>query len=172
MKPINRENLIKISNFFLTKWSNIDQYTYFYCGFKLFNKRFSYIKFFDERVLNYYIVNDKNKKREVTNIKNSLIKSAKYVKKNNKTLYEYLQKEDKENGRKIAVTDYIKGYIDTPFFVWLLKHGLVLADTDRCYLPYADEFGETYRKISFELNTIWDFMKKLETKINESEKEQ
>lgn len=171
MNSANKEKLIKVSNNFLTKWSNIDQYRYFTCGFKLFNKTFSYIKFLDDRILNYYITLDKNKKREITNIKKDLIVSAKHVKKwvndNSKTLYDYIQTEDKENGRKLAVTDYIKGYIDTSFFVWLLTKGLILTDTDRGYLPYADEFGETYRKILFEIRNMTNFMNALEEKVNE-----
>jgi hypothetical protein len=171
MSEANKEKLIKASNYFLTKWSNIDQYRYFVCGFKLFKKSFSYMKFLDERILNYYITLDKNKKRETTNIKKDLVESAKYVKKwindYGKTLYDYIQIEDKENGRKLAVTDYIKGKIDTSFFIWLITKGLILTDTDRGYLPYANEFGETYRNIIFEIKNMTSFMNALEDKINE-----
>jgi hypothetical protein len=129
------------------------------------------MKFLDERILNYYITLDKNKKRETTNIKKDLVESAKYVKKwvndYDKTLYDYIQIEDKENGRKLAVTDYIKGKIDTSLFIWLITKGLILTDTDRGYLPYANEFGETYRKIIFEIKNMTSFMNALEDKINE-----
>ena len=62
---VNQKKLVKATNWFNTKWSNIDPYIYFTCGFELYKKRFSYIKFFEEKILLLYIQRDKNEKRQI-----------------------------------------------------------------------------------------------------------
>lgn len=160
----NQKHLIKITGWFLTKWSNIDPYDYFMCGFQLFDKRFSYAKFFNEKIILLYKNRDKNKKREIRITKESLIKSASYVKQwmkeNNVTFDQYLSIT--EGHRKIAVKHYINNYIDAIFIVFMIEKGMLLSDNDRSMMPYVQS---NFRKIKFGLLEIKDFVKKLGEKL-------
>ncbi len=162
----NKKKLIKITGWFITKWQNIDPYTYFKCGFDLHGKNFTYMKFFHEKILLLYKTRDKNEKREVRITKQNLINSAKFVKKwmdkNNATLDEYIR--TREGNQRIAVDHYLKNKIDATFLVYLMQRGMFLTDTERSVIPYVQK---NYRKITFGLNDIKDFVKKLGEKLNE-----
>lgn len=167
MAEVNRKALIKVTGWFLTKWQNIDPYTYFLCGFELFSS-FSYTTFFNEKIILLYIRKDKNNKRDINTTKKGLIKSAKFVKtwmnENNKTLSQYIH--TREENLRVAIDHYLKNKIDASFFVFLIKKGMQLTDEDRSLIPYIQE---KYRKIYFALNDIDDFLEKLEEKLNEHE---
>lgn len=156
----NKKQLIKITGWFITKWQNVDPYNYFKCGFELYEKNFTYAKFFKEKILLLYKTRDKNRKREVRITKQGLIESAKFVKKwmndNNATLDEYIRA--RVGNQKLAVDHYLKDNIDASFFVWLMRKGMILTDNDRSVIPYVQT---NYRKIIFALNDIKDFTKKL-----------
>lgn len=162
----NKKILIKITGWFLTKWHNIDPYLYFKCGFELYDKRFTYAKFFDDKILLLYITRDKNKKREVRITKQQLIDSAVFVKKwmnkYNLSLNEYIHL--REGNLLLAVDHYLKNKIDASFFVFLIQKGMILTDEDRSLIPYIHS---NFRKIRFGLNDIKDFVIKLEDKLNE-----
>lgn len=163
-KEQNKKALIKITGWFLTKWKDIDPYEYFTCGFELFKKSFTYTKFFNDKIILLYKTRDKNKKREIHITKQALIKSALFVKKwieeNNISFDEYLR--IREGHQKIAVSHYINNSIDATFIVFLIQKGMLLTDTERSLMPYVQS---NYRKITFGLNTIKDFIKKLEEKL-------
>lgn len=163
-KEQNRKALTKITGWFLTKWQNIDPYEYFLCGFELFKKNFTYVRFFDEKIILLYKTRDKNKKREINITKKTLIKSAyfvkKWIEKYNKTFNEYIT--IRNGNQKIAVYHYLKNKIDASFFVFLLNKGMILTDNDRSMIPYIQT---NYRKIIYELNLIEDFIKKMEEKL-------
>ena len=169
MSEHNKKNLIRITKFFITKWSNIDQYTYFLCGFELF-KRFTYNDFKNDeklhKVMLLYIQKDKNRKREIDITKKGLINSAKFVKEwmrvNNKNFNEYIHHRDGKS--IIAVDHYLKNKIDASFFVFLINQGMILTDNDRSLIPYIQA---KYRKIVYGLRDISDFIKKLEVRLNE-----
>lgn len=165
MKEFNKKFLIEITKFFITKWSHINPYIYFQCGFELL-KTFSYKNFFNPKIMLLYIQKDKNKKREINITKKGLINSAIFVKEwmrnNNKTFNQYIH--HKEGNLKIAIDHYLRNKIDASFFVFLIRYGMNLTDDDRSLIPYIQE---KYRKIYFGLNDINDFTKKLEVKINE-----
>lgn len=165
----NKKSLIRITKFFRTKWSDIDQYTYFLCGFELY-KGFTYRDFNNDnklqKVMLLYIQKDKNRKREIDITKKGLINSAKFViewmRNNNKNFNEYIHHRD---GKLIiAVDHYLKNKIDASFFVFLIRQGMILTDNDRSLIPYIQA---KYRKINFGLNDINDFIKKMEVKFNE-----
>jgi len=166
LNSINQKKLTKITGWFSTKWSNIDQYTYFKCGFDLYKHRFTYVKFFNEKILLLYKQRDKNDKREIRVNKTKLIESAKFLKKymsNNEifTLQEYIDTSD--GNRKLAVTHYLKNKIDSFFFVFLLKKGMRLTDIDRGYIPYISKH---YRSINVLLaNDLKSFLKKIEERL-------
>jgi len=162
-KEQNKKALIKITGWFLTKWQNINPYDYFICGFELY-KSFTYMKFFDEKILLLYKTRDKNKKRNVKITKKKLIESACFVKKwmneNNGTLYDYIN--SREGYQRIAIDHYLKDKIDASFLVFLIKKGMILTDNERSVIPYVQA---NFRKITFALNDMKDFLKKLERKL-------
>jgi len=165
LSEINQKKLAKITNWYNTKWSNIDPYIYFTCGFELYKKRFSYIKFFEEKILVLYIQRDKNEKRQTRVTKEKLISSAKFIKKyikDNKiqSLQEYMDTND--GNQKLAVSHYLKNEIDSSFFVFLLKKGMRLSDTDRSFIPYISKH---YRIINVMLVDIKPFLNKMEELI-------
>lgn len=159
-KEVNKKKLIKITGWFLTKWQNIDPYNYFKCGFELYEKNFTYAKFFKEKILLLYKTRDKNKKREVRITKKGLVDSAMFVKKwmsdNQASLDDYIHA--REGQQKLAVDHYLKDKIDASFFVYLMRRGMILTDNDRSVIPYIQT---NFRKITFALNEIRDFTKKL-----------
>ena len=164
-KEQNKKKIVKITGWFNTKWMDIDPYTYFKCGFELFDKNFSYMKFFNEKIILLYKTRDKIVKRETKITKQGLIKSAKFVKKymnenGISTLEEYI---GTRNGyQKVAVEHYIRNNIDASFFVFLLGKGMLLTETERSVIPYIQI---NFRKIKFNLEDIKDFLKKLEEKL-------
>ena len=166
LSKINQGKLTKISGWFITKWSNIDQYTYFRCGFDIYKHRFSYVKFFNEKILLLYKQRDKNEKREVRVNKKKLIESAKFLKKymtDNEiiSLQEYIDTGD--GNRKLAVTHYLQNHIDASFFVFLIKKGMRLTDTDRGYIPYISKH---YRDINVMLGSdLKSFLLKIEERL-------
>ena len=165
VSAIYQKKLVKATNWFNTKWSNIDPYIYFTCGFELYKKRFSYIKFFEEKILLLYIQRDKNEKREIRVTKEKLIASAKFIKKYIKenhisSLQEYMDTND--GNQKLAVSHYLKNRIDSSFFVFLLKKGMRLTDVDRSFIPYISKH---YRVINVMLVDIKPFLDKIEELI-------
>lgn len=162
LSTINQKNLTKVTKWFNTKWSNIDPYLYFKCGFALYKKNFSYVKFFNEKILMLYKAKDKNEKRKIRVTKEKLIESAKFVKRymrdnNILSLQEYIDTND--GNQKLAVSHYLKNNIDASFFVFLLKKGMKLSDTDRSYIPYI---AQHYRTINVMLVDIKPFLEKME----------
>lgn len=165
LSTVNQEKLNKITGWFNTKWSNIDPYTYFICGFDLYKGRFSYVKFFNEKILLLYVQRDKNEKREVRVNKTKLIESAKFLKKymtENEiyTLQEYIDTSD--GNRRLAITHYLQNKIDASFFVFLIKKGMKLTDTDRGFIPYISKH---YRNINVMLNELRSFLLKIEERL-------
>lgn len=164
LAEINRKNLIKITGWFATKWSNIDPYLYFRAGFDL-SKNFTYARFFNPKVLMLYKARDKIKKRETRIRKEKLIESAMFVKKYMKdnevrTLLEYVNKS--HGNRKVAIDHYLKNKIDPAFFVFLMRRGLNLTEEDRGYLPYI---AKNYRVLNLKLNDLKSFLNKIENEM-------
>lgn len=164
-KEQNKKALIKITGWFLTKWQMIDPYRYFKCGFELHDKRFTYTKFFKEKILLLYKTRDKIEKREVQITKKNILESAKFVKSfmnaySITNLDEYISL--RVGNQRLAVEHYLKNKIDATFLVFLIRKGMILTDTERSIIPYVQK---NYRKIIFGLNDIEDFVKKLGEKL-------
>lgn len=161
----NRDALLMATNYFNTKWINVNPYRYFQYGFELF-KTFSYIKFFDPRVMRLYIQKDKNIKREMDVNKRAIVESVKFVKrfmkeKNLHMLSYYLELQD--GHKKLIITHYAQGYIDKYFLVWLIKSGkLVLTDDDRACMTYI---VHQFREIGEKLIEISGFMRKVSKRL-------
>jgi hypothetical protein len=161
----NREALLLATKYFNTKWMNVNPYRYFQCGFELF-KTFSYVKFFDPRVMRLYVQKDKNMKREMSINKKNIIDSVKfiknYMKKNNiHILRDYLQSTN--GSRKVIVDHYVHGHVDKYLLVWLVKSGrLILTDDDRACMTYI---VHQFREIGEKLQEINGFMRKVSGKL-------
>jgi hypothetical protein len=161
----NREALMLVTQYFNTKWRNINPYRYFQCGFSLF-KTFSYVKFFDPRVMRLYVQKDKNLKREMKINKKNIIESVKFIKKYMKDnnillLRDYLQISN--GNRKIVIDHYIHGHIDKFLIVWFIKSGkLILTDDDRASMTYI---VHQYREIGEKIIEINGFMRKVSQKL-------
>jgi len=161
----NREALLLATNYFNTKWTNVNPYRYMQCGFELF-KTFSYLKFFDPRVMRLYVQRDKNAKREMVVNKKAIVESVKFIKRfmkenNIRMTRDYLQLQ---NGhRKIIIDHYSHGNIDKYLLVWLVKSGrLILTDDDRACMTYITH---QYREIGEKLQEINGFMRKVGEKL-------
>ena len=165
MSDPNRAALYKITDYFNTKWHNVVPDVYFACGFEMIPK-FTYIKFFDPRIMKLYIHKDKNKKRDTELTKKSLISSAKYVKNfmvinniNSFVLYCNCRQENK----CLPVIHYLSNNIDGYFLTWLLYSQLVnLSEDEKSLIPYI---MKNYRENVSKLLDVNDFLKKLKEKL-------
>jgi hypothetical protein len=162
-----KECLETASKFFCTKWSTIDIDRYMKYGFELFGKNFTYIKFFNRKVLDLYIEKDKNLKRAYKVSKKDFLRSAKFVKgyflkngysKEVPILVQYCRM--KEEGLRKPVFHYLKGYIDNYFMVWLINKGyLKLSDQERALMPYVT--SNFYNYVN-DIDNIKNFITKVE----------
>jgi len=161
----NREALLLATQYFNTKWTNVNPYRYMQCGFEMF-KTFSYLKFFDPRIMRLYVQKDKNIKREMNVNKKAIVESVKFIKRfmkenNIHMLRNYLQM--KNGHKKVIVDHYVHGSIDKYLLVWLVKTGkLVLNDDDRACMTYI---VHQYREIGEKLQEINGFMRKVGEKL-------
>lgn len=162
----NQDALTKAAQYFSTKWHNIDIDKFMKLGFELFEHKFTYTKFFDNRLLNYYINRDKNEKRNIQLSKQKIIESAKWIKEymkqyngNGSLLLKYCNMHN--NNQKVAVEHYLKGYIDGYFLAWLVHRGyLQLQEIEKNEISYAN-----LRKIKINLESVKDFMFQVENNI-------
>jgi hypothetical protein len=164
MSKKNVEALDLCTKYFNTKWQNIDPYLYFVCGFEIF-KNFTYTQFFNPKVINLYKIRDKIKKRDLNEIKTSILKSSKFVlsfmKENNITLIKYCYFS--KNNRKIIIEHYLKNNICKFFISLLIKKGfLVLDDSDMVLIPYV---SEQYREICLNFEDCNNFLEKIMYKL-------
>jgi len=153
----SRESLELVTKYFNTRWSNISVERYFEYGFELFGKSFTYMKFFDKRLIAYYIGKDKNRKRDIMSNKKSIIKSIKFLKKwlegkeykISPFMYYSLCKDGKAS---VPIRHYIKGDIDNLFLTWLIKEGyLSIEDDERSQIPYIVENYRIYTDLLYEI---------------------
>lgn len=161
----NREALILVTKYFNTKWRNNDPFRYFECGFELF-KNFSYMKFFDTRIMRLYVQRDKHIKRDAQINKQNLADSAIFVKRFIKqnhiaSIPRYCMMY--RDGRSLPVHHYMQNKIDKFFLVFLIKEGFVkITDDERPLIPYITEH---YRDIIESLKNINGFIKDLKERI-------
>lgn len=155
----NHEALTLATKKFNGTWYKIDPERYFDAGFSLYGKKFTYIKFFEKKVMKKYISQDKMQKRETTLSKKALVESAKFVKRymstrhvNPKISLVRQYTVLREGNMSLPVYHYIKGHIDKFFLVWLMRRGLVkITDDERAHVPYI---VEKYREYLTVLNKV------------------
>lgn len=163
MSKKNREALTIATKYFNTKWRNIDMERFFATGFDLFGKGFTYVRFFDPKVMALYMERDKMHKRNLDLQKASFVKSAKFVK--NKwgsgRLKHYAR--TRIGYESVPIRDYVRGDIDQFFLAWLIREKyLILEDVDRVQIPYI---VEKYREYLSKLDEMKDFVGKVKEKL-------
>lgn len=147
MTEANMYNLEMITKAFSTRWHNIDMDKFFDCGFQLFNKSFTYTKFYDKRILRLYVENDKQQKRNETNIKDKMVESFYFI---SNWMNERKHRDDisiytqycrmNEDGIRAPLRHYLKNNIDTHTLAWLMsKKYLVLQDYEKILVPLIVE---------------------------------
>ena len=125
--------------YFNTKWKDLDMERYFQSGFFVFKHLFTYTKFFDKRILKDYIVKDRNKKRDLDNVKRDFTTSLKWVIKflDGKKIDDYVQM--KQGEMSLPVSHYIQGKIDGSLLCYLImKRILKLSDLELSRCPYIE----------------------------------
>lgn len=166
----NRERLVLLTKTFNTKWRHIDVDKFFDCGFELFGKNFSYVKFFDRKVLNLYIEKDKNFKRSQRLTSIEIIEGLKfiqsYLKERNlfdirvSPLLQYCHTKD--NGQLAPIRHFLQNKISKYIIVWLIsKRYLSLGDEDVILIPLISENYRTYlneMKESWKSETVEDLI--------------
>jgi hypothetical protein len=168
MSKQNREALEKSVRCFDTIWQNIDPERYFRYGFELFGKNFSYMKFFDKKLIEFYKTKDKVLKRKININKKSILKSAKFIlnfmRYNNirtekvSSIFQYCNLHD--GNISIPISHYLSGNINREVIIWLSKKGyLRISEEEKALIPYVTN---EYRKTLAELELIDNFMVEFE----------
>lgn len=151
LAPERKGPIKTITLFFNTRWSNIDPRAYFQAGFKVFGNSFSYHKFFDRKIIELYINEDRAIKREVEGVADDLINSIEYIKSllpdaPVSRLTRYVNMFDGQ--RPKAISDYLANRIGKYFLVYLVKEGYVsLRSEQRGQLVYIDKQYNKYVQI-------------------------
>jgi len=165
MSKQNKDSLILITQFFNTKWVNIDPFRYFECGFELY-KTFTYAMFFKTNVINLYKQRDKMLKRDLNDAKKGLIESTKF-------LLSYMKQEnipnlpaycrEKIDNRSLPCLHYLDNKIDKFFIVFLIRYGYWnMSDNERYLMPYVSEH---YRDMIHKMNETNGFVEKIKEKF-------
>ena len=173
MSPSNRDCLERMAKNFATRWQNIDIDKYMQYGFELFGKGFTYARFLDKRLFNFYVEKDKNEKRETKIEKRTIIQSAKFIKKFIKSVQ--VEQSDipllTQSGRiqiglqSAAVSHYLTNRIDKYTLGWLIDQGVVrLSDQDRAMIPLV---VGNYRAFLDRVRRIETFFVRVKESINE-----
>lgn len=166
MSKANKDSLIMATQFFNTKWVNVDPFRYFECGFELY-KSFTYSMFFKPNIINLYKQRDKMLKRDLNDVKSGILNSARYVK-------DYMIKENMPNlsaycrtkigDRSLVFHHYMANKIDKFFVVFLIKNGFfIINDDERPLMPYI---SEQYRDIVALMEESNGFIEKVKEKLN------
>lgn len=151
MKESARKALLLFTKQLNTTHINIDLKRWMLYGFELWPNSFSYNHLSNEKLLNYYIVKDKNLKRETDNIESEVKKSVvfviRYCSENKISLKEYCRQRD-ENLLLIS-NHFMKGYIDKYFVYYMIYTGyIIIKDQDRQNLNrIIQSYRELKRKI-------------------------
>lgn len=165
-----KDCLQKITDYFNTKWQNINPDRYFEVGFQIF-KNFNYNQFFDKKIIEMYKRFDKLEKRNIEVNKKNIIENVKYVLTQVEEcdklkiwgpLKYYCRIRDSNYISK-PINDYINNYISTVFLTWIIYERMfTLNDIEISIIPYVIE---NYRDVVAQLRDMEDFLFKLKYKI-------
>jgi hypothetical protein len=148
MKENDKKALEMMVMFLNTKWRDIDITRYFQSGFFVFKHKFTYVKFFDHRIIKDYVAKDKAKKMNLDQVKRDFQNSLKFVIQTGMKVPEYVQQREGE--MSLPVIHYIQGKIDTSFLCYLIMKGfLKLNSTERSRCPCLEsQYRESLTKLS------------------------
>lgn len=169
MTPKHFERMDTLTKLFNTAYRNVDPDKYFDCGFQLYKNFFSYNRFLNEKILNLYIIRDKNLKRDVHLSKKSIVNSLKFVvkwigdkrNKNISLLVQYSSMYDDNITAPIKHYNMMK--IDKYFLVWLIKEKYFIpSDLMKNDIPIITD---NFRELSYDLLNIKDFLDDVKDKL-------
>jgi len=157
LSETDKVHLKAIAVNFNTVWHNINLEDFIKCGIEVYGNSFDLKDFFDRKVLETYISNDKYKKwYKRINIKDSFYNSLNfvrsYMKKNDiKTLSEYCSYT--ENGRKVIINHHIRdNKVCRYFLIYMYHTGMLKLNNDDWSL--LQHIRNNYKEISNELNIL------------------
>ena len=159
----NKENLTKITQFFNTKWMNIDPLKYFQTGYQLLNKGFSYHKFFEQRILDFYIQSDKVSKMSLDVDKKKIINSFNFIIENKDCPYlVYIDKilDDKP----ILLVNYLSNNIDKFTFFYFVYTGQIKMKDD--YWALVPEINNNINELKVKIEELLPLFKKIVERIS------
>ena len=165
MSQKNKEALLLVTQYFNTKWKNINPFRFFECGFELY-KSFTYVMFFNRNVMELYIRKDKHIKRDLDNAKKGLLESLRFVvpymtEKKIPNISRYCQM--RKDRQSLPVKHYLENKIDKYFVSLLIKMGyLQLEDDELMMMPYISEH---YRSIIIQFKEIEKFVDRVKEKL-------
>ncbi len=140
-------------------WFKIDPERYFETGFKILGVKFTYNRFFNPKIIKQYIRDDKMMKRVARLNKESMIESAKFLKRymSTRTVNPKLSLARQytaltEANVHLPISHYLQGKIDKFFLVWLIRRGLVVITKEE-QASHIPEIIENYRTYVAALNT-------------------
>lgn len=134
-----KEIIQTLSNYFNTKWYNINPEMYFLSGFKKW-KSFNWSMTLRKDLMKIYISSDKSKKRNDDNIQESID----YIKTNYISIKEYCKIKD--GNRSKPVIDYMRSKISGLLLFYLIdKNYLRLTEDDNSYIMCLE--NERYKDL-------------------------
>ena len=148
MKEVDKQVIEMLVVNFNTKWRDIDIERFFQSGFFVFGKRFTYTKFFDNRIIKDYVAKDKVRKMNLENVKRDFTNSLKFIIKSGWKVPDYVKM--KEGEISLPVIHYIQGKIDTSFLSYLIMKGLLkLNSIERSRCPcFEPKYREALVKLA------------------------
>ena len=164
----NYDRIKTLSDYFNTRWQNIDPIKYLETGFKLFPK-FTYANFLNDKILKQYIQSDKIQKFHCEASKKQILKSFKFIKETIKknslrSVLEYCKLKDEFS--LDIVNDYIKGHIDPYTLLYLLLKKYVILSIDE--KEKLVDFLNNISKYRSYVKDEWEFFMKMEKTVNGS----
>lgn len=165
------KNLESLTKHFQMAYHNVEPDKYFDCGFQLYSRKFTYNKFFDDKIMKLYITKDKNAKRDVELSKKDIIESLKFVVKfigdrRNKNISLLMQYCTMYVDNTLApIKHYNQLKINKYFFVWLLRDNFLKLEDD--IMIDVPIIVDNYRNLCYDLATIDGFLIDVKKKIQE-----
>jgi hypothetical protein len=164
----NYDKIKTLSDYFNTKWQNIDPIKYLETGFKLFPK-FTYTNFLNDKILKQYIQNDKIQKFHCEACKKQILKSFKFMKgilkkDQRNSILEYCKSKNEFSLN--VVNDYIRGHIDPYTFLYLLLKKYIILSIDE--KEKISDFLNNISKYRSYVKDEWELFTKMEKIVNES----
>lgn len=144
----NKQIIQTLSDYFNTKWYNINPELYFLSGFKKW-KSFNWSMSLRKEVMQKYISSDKSRKRN-DDINNNIKESIEYIKENYDSIFYYC--EVVYGNLSAPVIDYLRSKISGALLYWLISNKyLILTEQDNSYIMHLMN-NEKYKEMVKSIN--------------------